>query len=74
MRGMLADVNVQGHLVYLRWRLEALDLWSVLVALQLEFATFADLQIPAAIDDRFLWNLCQRRTGTTTGWTRFTRR
>jgi hypothetical protein len=60
MRGLLADVNVQGHLPYLRQLLETLGLWSVLVELNLEFATFRDLQLPPNLDDRSLWNHCQQ--------------
>jgi hypothetical protein len=67
MQGLLSDVNVQGHLAYLHQRLEALDLWPVLAACDLTFATFADLQIPADLDDRALWNRCQRD-----GWVLFT--
>lgn len=67
MRGLLADVNVQGHSLYLRRLLEALDLWSVLAALHLEFATFSDLQLPRSLDDRSLWNFCQQN-----GWVLFT--
>lgn len=60
MRGLLADVNVQGHSLYLRRLLETLGLWSVLAELQLHLATFADLQLPRDLDDRSLWNLCQQ--------------
>jgi hypothetical protein len=59
MRGLLADVNVQGHLGYLRHLLVALDLWPVLLKLCLEFATFADLDLPPDLHDRSLWNRCQ---------------
>jgi hypothetical protein len=67
MRGLLADVNVQGHSLYLRRLLETLDLWSVLVELHLDFATFRDLQLPRNLDDRSLWNRCQQD-----GWVLFT--
>jgi len=30
MRGLLADVNVERHVLYLRRLLEILDLWPVL--------------------------------------------
>ncbi len=41
MHGLLADVNVQGHLPYLRRLLEALNLWPVIEALNLhEFRRF----------------------------------
>src|SRR5437879_2061521 len=59
MRGLLADVNVQGHLPYLRRLLEILDLWPVLAALPVEFATFPDLQLRPNLDDRSVWNHCQ---------------
>ena len=67
MRGLLADVNVQGHLPYLRQLLETLQLWVFLMELPLDFATFADLQLPHNLDDRTLWNRCQRD-----GWVLFT--
>lgn len=67
MRGLLADVNVQGHLLYLLRLLETLDLWSILAELRLEFATFPDLQLPRNLDDRSLWNHCQQY-----GWVLFT--
>jgi hypothetical protein len=67
MRGLLADVNVQGHLPYLRRLLESLDLWPVLAAIPVELATFPDLQIPRDVDDRSLWTRCQEL-----GWVLFT--
>ncbi len=67
MRGLLADVNVQGHLGYLRHALEAVDLWNVLVELKLSLVTFGDLHLAPDLDDRRLWNQCQRD-----GWVLFT--
>lgn len=67
MRGLLADMNVEGHLRYLRRLLETLDLWTVLTKLRLDFATFPDLQLPRNLDDRSLWNRCQQE-----GWVLFT--
>lgn len=67
MRGRLADVNVQGHAMFLRHLLQSLDLWSVLVELGLTFATLRDLELPRDLDDRALWNFCQRD-----GWVLFT--
>jgi hypothetical protein len=67
MRGMLADVNIQGHLRYLRRVLESLDLWSTLASLNLELATFPDLKLDPHLDDRPLWNYCQQE-----GWVLFT--
>ena len=67
MQGLLADVNVEGHLPYIRRLLEARDLWSLLVELKLRFVTFRDLQLPRNLDDRALWNRCQQD-----GWVLFT--
>jgi len=67
MRGLLADVNVEGHSGHLRQLLEKLDLWTILMELRLEFATFSDLRIPSALNDRSLWNHCQQD-----GWVLFT--
>ena len=67
MRGLLADVNVQGHLLYLHQLLENLGLWPVLAELKLELVTFRDLKLPPRLDDRSLWNYCQDE-----GWVLFT--
>jgi hypothetical protein len=67
MRGVLADVNVQGHLLYLRHLLVALDLWTILVESRLALVTFSDLAFPRDLDDRELWNRCQQD-----GWVLFT--
>jgi hypothetical protein len=60
MRGLLADVNVQGHLSYLCRLLETLELLPILADMQLDFATFPQLEIPQNLDDRHLWNYCQQ--------------
>ena len=67
MRGLLADVNVQGHVQYLSRVLESRGLWAVLLELKLHLVTFSDLQLPHDIDDRLLWNYCQQE-----GWVLFT--
>lgn len=67
MRGLLVDVNVQGHLPYLRQLLESLGLGSVLAEIPLNLVTFPDLPFPRDLDDRSLWNRCQRD-----GWVLFT--
>jgi hypothetical protein len=54
MRGLLADVNVQGHLHYLRRQLETDGLWIFLGNANLEFATFGDLGLSPRLDDRSL--------------------
>jgi hypothetical protein len=67
VRGLLADVNVQGHMLYLRRLIEARGLWNILLELKLDFATFSDVQFERDLDDRVLWNRCQRD-----GWVLFT--
>jgi hypothetical protein len=67
MRGLLADVNVQGHLPYLRQLMVNLCLWPVLAELNLALVTFRDLDLPPHLDDRSLWNHCQEQ-----GWALFT--
>jgi hypothetical protein len=67
MQGLLADVNVQGHLQDLRHLLEALDLWIILAESKLRLATFPDLGLSRHLDDRSLWNHCQQD-----GWVLFT--
>ena len=49
MRGLLADVNVQGHLRYVRRLLDTLDLWTILAELNLDLVTFRDLNLCATI-------------------------
>jgi hypothetical protein len=67
MRGLLADVNVQGHLAYLRTRLQTLDLWPVLAELRLDLVTFSNLHLASNLEDRALWTFCQQQ-----GWVLFT--
>lgn len=67
MRGLLADVNVQGHLSYLRQLLDALALWPLLAEYQFAFATFTDLGLARRIADRDLWSFSQQE-----GWVLFT--
>ena len=40
MPGLLADVNVQGHLPYLKRLLDRLDLLKLLVEIDITFETF----------------------------------
>jgi hypothetical protein len=67
MRGLLADVNLQGHAAFVRLVLESRGLWKVLNELGFEFTTFDQLQFPPDLDDRTLWNRCQLD-----GWVLFT--
>ena len=59
MPGLLADVNVQGHLPYLRRLIEQLGLLEVLEDLQISFMTFPGLGLDRSMNDRDLWNYCQ---------------
>lgn len=67
MPGLLADVNVQGHLPYLERLIANLGLREMLAELGLTLATFPDLGLSRHTDDRTLWNYCQAN-----GWVLFT--
>lgn len=67
MQGMLADINVQEHLPYLRQSLESMDLWSLLEEAEIRFTIFADHDLPRNLDDRSLREFCQKA-----GWVLFT--
>jgi hypothetical protein len=67
VRGILADVNVQGHLPFLCGLFRRLDLETLLRELGLRFETFPALGLQGSLDDRSLWNYCQDR-----GWVLFT--
>ena len=67
MRGLLADVNVQGHLPWLIALLKSIDLWAILIEEGIRFETFADHGLPPRLDDRTLWQFCQSN-----GWLLFT--
>jgi hypothetical protein len=59
MPGLLADVNVQGHLPYLKRLMESLGLLGVLTEYDIELLTFPDCDLNRQINDRDLWNYCQ---------------
>lgn len=59
MRGLLADVNVEGHLPRLSRILRSLGLWAVLADLDLRLVTFRDLGFAMDLDDRSLSDACQ---------------
>src|SRR5688572_23512831 len=59
MRGLLADVNVQGQLPYVRRLLVVLDLWDILAAERVALATFRDVNLPLELNDRAIWQFCQ---------------
>jgi hypothetical protein len=67
MPGLLADVNVQGHLPYLRRLLEAEGLLEILTEMGISLATFPDIKLDRGMDDRTLWHFCQDH-----GWMLFT--
>ena len=82
MQGLLGDVNVQGHMLYLQKRLlPMLDLWSVLVDLDIRFVTFHDLGIPRhrrpdplePVSDTKRAGSYSRKTGTRMDLTRSSR-
>lgn len=60
MRGLLADTNVQAHAKYLRQLLEAVGLLEIIAGLGVEFLTMSDVELALDIDDRALWQFCQR--------------
>jgi hypothetical protein len=57
--GLLADNNVQRHMLFLRDLLSAMDLLEVLDSIGCRFLTFGDVGLPFDIDDRTLWKRCQ---------------
>ena len=67
MQGLLADVNVQGHLATVRILLRKSGLIPLLSELGLRLVTFPELDLHPGLDDRSLWNFCQQQ-----GWVLFT--
>jgi hypothetical protein len=67
MPGLLADVNVQGHLPYLTRLIDGLGLLAMLTEFGLMLATFPEIGLDRSLDDRSLWNYCQAN-----GWVLFT--
>jgi hypothetical protein len=59
MPGLLADVNVQGHLPYLQRLLEKLGVLDMVTGLGLTLVTFPELGLDRRTDDRTLWHFCQ---------------
>ncbi len=66
MPGLLADVNLQGHLPYLRRLMEAQGLMEIMTQLDISLAIFPDLGLDRGTDDRTLWRFCQEN-----GWVLF---
>ena len=67
MQGLLADVNVQGHLANVRILLQKGGLMPLLSERGLRLVTFPELDLHPGLDDRSLWNFCQEQ-----GWVLFT--
>ena len=59
MPGLLADVNVQGHLPYLVGLTNKIGLLQLLVDTGITFETFPDRGLDPHLIDRELWNFCQ---------------
>jgi hypothetical protein len=59
LHGLLADVNVQGHLPYLRRLMEVQGLLEILTEMGIALVTFPDLGLDRGTDDRTLWHFCQ---------------
>ena len=59
MRGILSDVNVDGHLERLRWALLREPHRALWLDLGLEWLTFADLGWPRDLSDDLVWERCQ---------------
>lgn len=62
MRGLLADVNVQGHLPYLRRLMEEQGLMEILTEEGVSLVIFPDLGLDRGTDDRTLWRFVKRTT------------
>ena len=67
MRGLLADVNLAGHLRYLQVRLRRSELDELFDDPVPEFATFRDVGMANETDDRTVWQFCQAE-----GWVLWT--
>ena len=59
MAGLLADVNVQGHLPYLQRLMDGLGLLEILAESDIVLVTFPDHSLDRHMKDRDLWNYCQ---------------
>jgi hypothetical protein len=59
MPGLLADVNVQGHLPYLKQLIDGLGLSEILAEYQITLVTFPELGLDPRMNDRDLWAYCQ---------------
>lgn len=61
MTGVLADINIQVHVEFLIELLKS-EAWNELWrALDLHYATFADVGLDEEAPDAVVWELCQER-------------
>jgi hypothetical protein len=67
MPGLLVDVNVQGHLPYLRRMMEKVGVLDLVEGFGLALQRFPDVGLDRHINDRMLWHYCQAN-----GWVLFT--
>jgi len=59
VRGLLADINVQGQLRVIRTILAEQQLDSILVSLGIHSFTFPEVGLSRGLDDRSIWSFCQ---------------
>lgn len=59
MPGLLADMNVQGHLPYLVRLIDGLGVLELLGDVDITFHTFPERGLDPHMKDRALWNYCQ---------------
>jgi hypothetical protein len=61
MPALLADVNIQGHVLILRLLLES-DYWrEIWRSLAMPIYTFTDIGLSADASDQLIWQTCQER-------------
>src|SRR5438132_13654262 len=61
MQGLLADVNIEGHVERLRRILESPAWREIWTSLALPIYRFADLSLASTTSDALVWQLCQER-------------
>jgi hypothetical protein len=59
MPGLLADINVQGHLPYLVHLIDRIGVLEILADLDITFQVFPERGLVPHMNDRALWNYCQ---------------
>ena len=59
VRGVLFDVNIEGHQAYLMNLLAALDMSDIWQKYNFRTFTVSEFGYPKAVRDRVIWNRCQ---------------